>query len=118
MGPGGTLNMKWFGLSLSAVALTACSLAPWVEQDAAQYHATMYDHDLMILTTNILRSREFLPLNFSQLSTITGSLSATTSVTGTFPFKPLNGANTGNTWSPTLSATSSPTFNLGALSVQ
>jgi hypothetical protein len=110
--------MKWVALSFGTVALAGCSLGQFVGQSADDYHKAMADHDLLILTSNIMRAHDFLPLNFSQLSTITGSLSTTASVVGTFPFKPLNGAMSANSWSPTLTATSSPTFTMGALSVQ
>lgn len=111
--------MKWLATIACALLMTGCSLGRAIQFDADRYNATMSDHDLNVITTNILRSRDHLPLNFAQMSTITGSLSASASITGTFPYKPFGaGANGSNSWSPTLSVGSNPTFNMGSLSVQ
>jgi hypothetical protein len=102
----------------SVVCLSNCSLGPIVQESAIEYNAAISKFDDEVLLNNILRARDFDPLNYSQLSTVNGSLSAQASVGLSAPFGPLLGSNTRDTVTPSLTLSSTPTFNMAALNTQ
>lgn len=84
------------------------------------YSEIMDDFTDRTLLANILRARDNAPLNFSDLSAITGAFSLTSSLTGSVPFGPLSGTPNSYQYSvsPTFGGTSSPVLTLGTLNTQ
>jgi hypothetical protein len=76
------------------------------------------------LLANVLRARDRAPLNFNDLSAITGSMSLSGTMGFAVPFGPVTGpANQGNTTyknsaSPSITGTTSPVITLGTLNTQ
>lgn len=110
--------------------LTACAgwrdtytLSPAVKESARRYSDVMDDFADQALLANVLRARDQAPMNFNDLSSITGSLSLQGTLALTLPFGPLTGTPTTSstykdTASPTLMGTTSPVINIGTLNTQ
>jgi hypothetical protein len=115
-----TMIVKWaIAASFFLIDLTGCvPLASPVLEGAESYHDVLATNSNVTLVDNILRARDFAPLNISDLSTITGALSFTGSLTGNVPFGPLNGSNTPRTLSSMLTGSSTPTFTMAPLNTE
>ena len=97
--------------------MCGCSGAQFIDSYARDYRdATASAGDAQLLL-NILRAKDDLPIHFSDLSTVTGSLQWTASATAAIPLVQ-NGTMTPSTLSPTISAQNTPTFGLGTLDTQ
>jgi hypothetical protein len=79
------------------------------------------------LLANVLRAKDYAPMNFNDLSSITGALSLSGTLGLTLPFGPYVGyrplPSTGlgtykDTVSPSMTGTTSPTINIGTLNTQ
>ena len=101
---------KRLATTLGVALLSGCSLAPFIQQGAVEYNTALNEFDDQVLVTNILRARDYVPINVSELSTITGSLSAQATLGASIPFGPHQSGS--NTLSPQLSVGSTPTFNM------
>jgi hypothetical protein len=119
----------------AVLGLTACAawradtytLAPAVKESAHRYSDVMDDFADQALLANVLRARDYAPLNFNDLSSITGSLSLSGTMAFTLPFGPFLGyrpypssqlGSSKNTFSPSLTSSTSPLINIGTLNTQ
>jgi uncharacterized membrane protein YgcG len=117
-------------LLIAVLVLTACSpwrdtytLSPAVKESARRYSDVMDDFANQALLANVLRAKDYAPLNFNDLSAITGSLSLSGTLALTLPYGGLTGMPTTsstyrNTASPTLMGSTSPVITLGTLNTQ
>jgi hypothetical protein len=115
------------------LGLTACAtwradtytLSPAVKESARRYSDVMDDFADQALFANVLRARDYAPMNFNDLSSITGSLSLSGTLALTVPFGPYNGdryaqslgANR-NTSMPSIMSSTSPVISIGTLNTQ
>jgi hypothetical protein len=118
------------GASIGAVVLTGCvswvpvnPLTPAVEESASRYGEVMANFSDQALLSNVLRAKDKKPLNFNDLSSISGSFSLSDTLGLTLPLGQLTGTVTGSTShrftaSPSVTGTSSPTIALGTLNTQ
>src|ERR1700733_297025 len=110
-----------FAIALVAVALCGCSAAPIIDRHAADYRDTEASAGDAQLLQNILRAKDNLPIHFADLSNIHGSIqlsAAGTARVASLAFAKLIGSNVPSTAGPTLSAQTSPTFDVGTLDSQ
>lgn len=122
-------HMAW---ALGAlVCLTSCAdwrqdvytVSPALKESARRYSEVMDDFADEALLANVLRAKDNAPLNFNDLSAITGSLSLSGTLGFTWPFGPFYGSRTTNgayknTFSPSFTGTTSPVITLGTLNTQ
>jgi hypothetical protein len=87
---------------------------------ADDYGDVMDDFTDKALLRNILRARDYAPLNFSDLSAITAAFSVSAQLAPTVPFGPLSGSANAFKYSagPTFLGSSSPVLTLGTLNTQ
>jgi hypothetical protein len=107
-----------FAMVLVAVALCGCSAAPLIDSHAADYRDTEASAGDAQLLQNILRAKDNLPIHFADLSNIHGSIQLTAAGTASVAFANLIGSTVPSTAGPTLSAQTSPTFDVGTLDSQ
>jgi hypothetical protein len=102
---------------VSLILLDACSLSSIIKQNSADYNEVIEYVTNDMLVTNMLRSRDEVPLHFSDLSQIHGVLQVGGSAQISAPFGNPNIANqkTRDIFTGTLQATSSPTFDVAPL---
>jgi hypothetical protein len=105
-------------LALSLVlSLGGCSGSRVIDSYAADYRVTAASAGDSQLLLNILRAKDNLPIHFSDLSIIHGSIQWTAGASASIPIVQ-NGSFTPSTVSPSLGAQNSPTFDLGTLDTQ
>jgi hypothetical protein len=124
---------RWLLLVVGAsLTLTACTfwrdtytLSPAVKESARRYSDVMDDFADQALLANVMRAREFAPLNFNDLSAITGSLSMSGTLGLTLPFGHYVGNPNASTLlgykdtaSPSFTGSTSPVITLGTLNTQ
>lgn len=78
----------------AALLLSGCSLANFIKEDTADYTQTYDEMTNVGLVTNILRARDYAPLNFSALSDIHMQMTVGGSLATTIPDGPFNHATT------------------------
>jgi hypothetical protein len=114
------------------LGLTACAawrdtytLSPAVKESARRYGDVMDDFADQALLANVLRARDQAPMNFNDLSSITGSLSLSGTLGLMLPFGPYNGDRSAamlgaakNAASPSITTSTSPIINIGTLNTQ
>ena len=108
-------------LSVASVALlSACSsLSGQVRGFSVDYGTAMAQFQNEQLVTNVLRSRDRVPIHFAELGQINGSLQEQIQLGASIPFgKYVGAAKKENDFSPTLMFTSSPTFTTSPLDTQ
>jgi hypothetical protein len=106
-------------IMLGLLGLTSCALGPAIDQEAGGYSAVMSNFPDEVMLTNILRAKDYAAAHLSDLSSISGSLSAQAGVNGTFPFgAPPGIASATNSIMPSLQYNNSPTFNTSPLNTQ
>jgi len=117
---GGTVSLL-SSCSFGPIASTT-SLSPAVEAGTTNYNDAVGDASDQILLTNILRAKNLEPLNLTQLSSISGTLSLQGSLGFTLPWGygvGSNGLAKGqNSGSPSISGSTTPTFSLTPLNTQ
>jgi hypothetical protein len=101
----------------------ATSLSPAVKADTLGYNNAIGEVADQILLTNVLRSRDLEPLNLSQLSSISGSLSLQGSAGFSIPWGiGLGGVTLSSAGqrlaTPSISGSTSPTYTLTPLNTQ
>jgi hypothetical protein len=101
-------------LLLALLALGGCSLGPTVASQAADYNLAVEQAANTQLLRNVLRARDQLPLHFTTVPQIRGSLSIGVSQPGLG--LPIAGSQQGLNLG--LLATSSPSFDVSALDTQ
>ena len=108
-------------LSVASVALlSACSsLGGQVRGFSVDYGTAMAQFQNEQLVTNILRSRDRVPIHFAELGQINGSLQEQIQLGASIPFgKYVGAAKKEDDFSPQLMFTSSPTFTTSPLDTQ
>jgi hypothetical protein len=114
---------------MAAVGLTACApiytLSPQVKESARRYSEVMDDFADQGLLANVLRAKDFAPMNFNDLSSITGALSLSGTLGLTLPFGHYVGNPNASTLlgykdtaSPSFTGSTSPVINIGTLNTQ
>jgi hypothetical protein len=101
-----------------ACALAGCSFGGYVADSSSDYNDTLADVANKQLVINILRARDNLPLEFSDLSQIRGSIQGTAALQPTAPFGPLRASTTRTSDGGTLSVQLNPTFDIAPLNTQ
>jgi hypothetical protein len=99
---------------MPVVALGGCSGSQVIELFAADYRETAASSADAQLLQNILRAKDDLPIHFSDLAIIHGTIQGTAGATASIPIA-LNGSLTPTTISPNVSMQSMPTFDVGTL---
>jgi len=103
------------------LALSSCRLPPLftpsVRQNADEFSQTMDDFTDKALLANVLRARDFAPLNFAELTNISGQFSFSEQVGLSNPFGNVLGPGR-NTATSGVSASATPTITLGDLNTQ
>jgi hypothetical protein len=99
------------------VGLGGCSASNVIDLYTADYRETAASAADAQLLLNILRAKDDLPIHFSDLSVIHGSIQWTAAAAAGIPIVQ-NGSMTPTTISPVLSAQNSPTFDVGTLDTQ
>jgi hypothetical protein len=123
----GLMFMAFLGLSACSAWRNTYTLSPAVKESARRYSDVMDDFADQALLANVLRARDYAPMNFNDLSSITGALSVSGTLGLTLPFGPFVGAPAHTatslgtyryTGSPSLTGSSSPVINIGTLNTQ
>jgi hypothetical protein len=94
------------------------ALAPAVNESADDYAQAINDFSDKALLSNVLRARDFAPLNFSDLSSITGSVALQASVGLNVPFGAAHGSSVRSAATAGVQETASPVLTLGTLNTQ
>ena len=98
---------------LLAAVLCGCSASRLIDLYAADYRDTAATAGDAQLLQNILRARDNLPIHFSDLSIIHGSIQWTAGGVVTLPFAHFTGSETPSSVAPTANMQTAPTFDLG-----
>lgn len=114
------------GLALLSGGLSGCasvpvqsvtSLSPAIQAGTVGYNNAVGTAADQILLTNILRARDLQPINLSQLSSISGSLSLQGTLGFTLPWGKVTSPGQ-NSAGPSVTAATTPTFSLSPLNTQ
>src|ERR1700733_9410960 len=110
------------GTVVSSVTLLLCSTAcvdiAHFSRTATDFNNEVADTQDKTLILNIVRAANRFPMHFTELSTLSGTATLSVGGTITVPVGILNGGmNTGSV-APTVSETSTPTFNIAVLETQ
>ncbi|HZB94180.1 MAG TPA: hypothetical protein VE397_22205 [Stellaceae bacterium] len=105
-------------LILAGCSAVPPSLGPTVRESAVDYSKAMDQFSDRALLTNVLRARDYLPLNFSDLSSITGSFALQGSLGLSLPLQNFPHGLGYGTATTAIAASSSPILTLGSLDTQ
>lgn len=109
-------SLRRLALAASLCTLGACSsLSPQVSSSAADYSTVMEDFSNQVLMVNVLRARDQMPLNFSDLPIIHGSISEQGNLSALALFGGVAGTTARSSLSPSVQFSSSPTFDTSSL---
>src|ERR1700760_3728370 len=113
----------WLAGVASALAVAGCthilpSLGPGMRDNAVAYDAAISDINDRVLLANIVRARDFVPLNITELSTVTGTLSEQASLGFGVPFGGNYGSPPRGTLTPGVQMSAAPTFSMAALNTR
>lgn len=114
------------GAALASTGLAGCSwgpfeslssLSPAVRADTLGYNDAVGDASDRILLSNVLRAKDLAPINLSQLSTLSGTLTLQGTLGFSLPWghATTNGQNTGT---PSVTGSTTPTYTLSPLNTQ
>ena len=118
------LHSRFSALAVpSLLVLVGCSsmissLAPRLHDNAVAYDAAISDINDHVLLANIVRSRDYVPLSMTELSTITGTLSEQASLGLSVPFGGNYGSTPRGTGTPSVQLGTAPTFSMAALNTR
>jgi len=103
------------------LAISGCSfpplVTPSVRQNADEFSRTMDDYTDQALLANVLRARDFAPLNFAELTNISGQFTFQEQAGLNAPFGNVLGPGR-NLATAGVNATATPTITLGDLNTQ
>ena len=107
----------------STLAFLGCSsaipsLAPGLHDNAVAYNTAISDVNDRVLLANIVRARDFVPLNITELSTVTGTLTEQATLGFSVPFGGNYGTTPRGTATPSVQLGAAPTFNMAALNTR
>jgi hypothetical protein len=113
-------------LSLSVAALigvASCSsvvptLAPRLHDNAVAYDTAISDINDRVLLANIVRARDYVPLDITELSTVTGTLSEQATLGLSVPFGGNYGSTPRGIATPSVQVGAAPTFSMAALNTR
>ena len=113
---------RWL-LGAPLALLWACSgmipsLAPGIHDNAVAYNTAISDINDRVLLTNIVRARDEVPLNITELSTVTGTLSEQASLGIAAPFGGNYGSTPRGTGTTSVQLGTAPTFSMAALNTR
>jgi hypothetical protein len=113
----------WPAGVVAALAVSGCahmlpSLGPGLHDNAVAYDAAISDINDRVLLANIVRARDYVPLNITELSTVTGTLSEQASLGLSVPFGGNYGSTPRGTVTPSLQVSAAPTFSMAALNTR
>jgi len=113
---------RWL-LGVPLALLWACSgmipsLAPGIHDNAVAYNTAISDINDRVLLTNIVRARDEVPLNITELSTVTGTLSEQASLGIAAPFGGNYGSTPRGTGTTSVQLGTAPTFSMAALNTR
>jgi hypothetical protein len=94
------------------------SLGPGLHENAVAYDAAMGEINNRVLIANIVRARDFVPLSITELSTVTGTLSAQANLGLSVPFGGNYGSTPRGTVMPSMQVSSAPTFSMASLNTR
>jgi hypothetical protein len=94
------------------------SLGPGLHDNAVAYDAAISDINDRVLLANIVRARDYVPLNITELSTVTGTLSEQASLGLSVPFGGNYGSTPRGTVTPSIQVAAAPTFSMAALNTR
>lgn len=104
-----------FIASLAVSLLACCSFADQITDHSLDYNTALEEHDNSQLVINILRAKDNVPISFSDLSQIRGSIQTTGSLLSVWPFGQLRATTTRASEQPTVSIQLNPTFDIAPL---
>ncbi len=109
--------LRWAFLTLPLYVLTACSLSGAIGRNSVDYNQAIEYATNNMMATNFLRARDQIPLYFTDLSQIRGSLQFGTNAAVSVPFGNPDLANqrTRNIATGAISISTSPTFDIAPL---
>jgi hypothetical protein len=115
-------SVWWVGMAAMLV-VAGCSsvvpsLGPGLHDNAVAYDAAMGDINDRVLIANIVRARDFVPLSLTELSTVTGTLSAQANLGLSVPFGGNYGSTPRGTALPSIQVSAAPTFSMAALNTR
>jgi hypothetical protein len=114
-----TTAPRWPLAVVLAAMLAGCGLADQLSGHSVEYNvqaATVKNQTLLI---NVLRAAYRQPLQFTDLSTISGSVSVSGSAGFTFPFGgPREGASRIDNFNPSITVSNSPTYTVAVLNTK
>jgi hypothetical protein len=113
----------WLAGLAWALAVSGCtrilpSLGPGLHDNAVAYDAAISDINDQVLLANIVRARDYVPLNITELSTVTGTLSEQASLGLSVPFGGNYGSTPRGTVTPSVQVAAAPTFSMAALNTR
>jgi hypothetical protein len=110
----------WRQTSIALPLLIAGCVADIFGQRAVDYNTEADLNKDKAILTNIVRASLGRPLQFTELTTVSGTASASLSLAGTFPFAVHRPPSVGqfDTFSPTISLSGGPTFSVANLSTK
>ena len=116
----GILGWATFASTLTLLGCSSVvpSLAPGLHDDAVAYGTAISDINDRVLLSNIIRARDYVPLNITELSTVTGTLTAQTNLGLSVPFGGNYGTTPRGTVTPAVELGAAPTFNMAALNTR
>jgi hypothetical protein len=108
-------NHLWAALLLAFIGLSGCSYADYLAGHSTEYNVQAEIVKNQNLLNNIIRSAYRKPLQFTDLSSITGMVSMSGSAGFTVPF---GGPRTGFIFTPNMSGSNTPTFTVSVLNTK
>jgi hypothetical protein len=94
------------------------TLAPGLHDNAVAYNSAIGDINDRVLLTNIVRARDEVPLNITELSTVTGTLSELATLGVAAPFGGNYGSTPRGTGTASVQLGTAPTFSMAALNTR
>jgi len=105
-------------IAAALAILTGCTHLEKFSNQATDFNVQVADAQNKTLLLNIIRAANRFPMHFTELSTLSGTGTATIGGTITIPVGVLNGGSSTGSIAPTASISETPTFNIAVLETQ
>jgi hypothetical protein len=116
---GGPTRRLLRGTAISAcILIAACGHLDHFSHKATDFNIQVAEVQDRTMLLNIVRAANRYPMHFTELSTLSGTVTASVGGTLTLPFAIFNGGNSTFSAAPTGTLTDSPTFNMAVLETQ
>jgi len=109
---------RYIAAMLGLTLITACAPLDRFSNKATDFNIQAADVQDRTMLLNIIRAANRYPMHFTELSTLSGTQTASVGGTLTLPFAVLNGGNSVFSAAPTGTLTDTPTFNIAVLETQ